>query len=86
MQNMLMGAERMGLGDACHSYVCHLRFLSELALLDFGVDSNLTRAYPAQELRCRRQELYVIVYRDVKGANWPIFFPKDFVLRVNFEK
>ena len=76
----------MGLGDARYLHICHLRFLLELALLDFGVHCNLTRAYTAQEVRCRHQELYANVYSYVKGANWRIFLPKDFVLRVNFAR
>lgn len=86
VRNMFVGTERMGLGDACYLHVCHLRFLSELALLDFGVNCNLTRAYTANGLRFRHYRLYGLVYRVVKGANWPTFLLKDFVLRVNFEK
>jgi len=74
----------MGFGDACHSYVRHLRFLSELALLDFGVHCDLTRAYTARILRYRHHRLYGNVYRDVKGESWPIFLPKDFASRVKF--
>jgi hypothetical protein len=84
VRNMFVGTEGMGLGDTCDLYICHVRFLSELALLDFGVNYNLTRAYTAKEVRFRHQQLYANVYSNVKGANWPIFLPTDFVLRVNF--
>jgi hypothetical protein len=86
VRNMFMGTERMGLGDARYLHICHFSFLSELALPEFGVNYNETRAYTANGVRSRHQQLYVFVYSKVKGANWPIFFPKDFVLRVNFEK
>ncbi len=53
VRNMFVGAKRMGLGDAGHLCVCHIMFLSELALLDFGVNFNLTRAYLSNEARYR---------------------------------
>jgi hypothetical protein len=86
MSDMFMGTERVRLGDARHLHICHLSFLSELALSDFGVNFKQTRAYTADALRYRLYKLYAFVYSTVKGANWPIFLPKDFVLRVNFAR
>jgi hypothetical protein len=34
VRNMFMGTERVGLGDARYLHICHLRFLSALALID----------------------------------------------------
>ena len=68
MRDVFVGTERMGLGDACHSYISHLRFLSELALLGFGVHFHLTRAYSATYIRQRHARLYDNVYIEVKGG------------------
>lgn len=58
----------MRLRDARNLAICHLRFLSELALLDFGVHFNATRSYTANVLRYRHLLLYGNVYRLSRGT------------------